>query len=227
MLETAINRLAMVDFSEQRLHMIKNQLMPCGVSDPFLLKILAQVHRENFLPDAIKPLAYQDETICLDSNRYMLRPNTLMRMILGLQIQAGDHVLDAGCLTGYSAILLSFLATHVTALEKDKTYIEIAKKMASMEGTSNIEFKNITPEEILASEKTYDAILVQEAHAVLPPYYSQLLKDQGRIVYIRQNAENYGQVICGQKNYGELSEKALFEISAPYMPQPPASEFIF
>jgi protein-L-isoaspartate(D-aspartate) O-methyltransferase len=174
----------MVDYSEQRKHMVEGHLRPSGVRDPIVLNVVGQIPRENFLPDHLKSMAYVDDDIKLDNHHFMLRPNDLLLMILALRIVPSDKVLDVGCTTGYSSIILSFLGHKVVGLEEINTFLEDARAMASLEGVKNVSFVSGPYVDGYASEAPYNAILLQRAC----PEPAQSLLDQlvpgGRLVYI-------------------------------------------
>lgn len=207
----------MVDFTEQRKNMIDNHLMPCGVRDPILLNIAKQINRENFLPDTLKSVAYKDGSILFGDGKFMLRPNDLLRMTLAMGLHRNEAVLDIGCTTGYSSILMSFLTQKVTGLDDSESYISHAKKLAAMEGVSNIEFVAEKTEVFLEKGSSYPAILIQYAYRDLPPYFYNALDEGGRLVYIRQNSSTYGQAVRAEKYGGRINQTPLFELCAPYL----------
>lgn len=216
----------MVDYTEQRKYMVDGHLRPSGVRDPVILKIVQQIPRENFLPDNLKPFAYMDDDIKLDNVHFMLRPNDLLRMVLALRIKSSDKVLDIGCTTGYSSIILSFLAQKVVGLEENNSFMAQAKHLADLEGITNTSFVSSPYLKGYPAEAPFDAILLQRA--LLSP--SQAILDQlaegGRLVYIKQQSENFGQACLIEKHNNQISHKILFELCAPVFTQD-NSEFSF
>ena len=51
----------MINSATQRFNMIECQVKPCDVTDQRILRALADVPRENFLPPSQKPFAYLDQ----------------------------------------------------------------------------------------------------------------------------------------------------------------------
>jgi protein-L-isoaspartate(D-aspartate) O-methyltransferase len=211
----------MVDFSEQRKHMVEGHLRPCGVRDPLLLKIASQIPRENFLPSNLCSLAYIDDDIRLDDRHYLLRPNDLMRMILASRIQTTDKVLDIGCTTGYSTVLLSFLAGQVVGVEENHAFVEQAKSAANLEGVTNAVFVSGPYHLGCAEAGPYDVILLQRAlPGPIPSELVNQLAEGGRIVYIEQSSETYGRAMLAEKYQRNLSYRTLFELCVPYFDEP-------
>lgn len=208
----------MVDYTEQRKHMINSHLLPSGVSDPVILRAVQQIHRENFLPDSLKPMAYLDDDIKLDGTHFLLRPNDLLRMIVALRITGDDKVLDVGCTTGYSTIILGFLGSHVTGLEENQSFLNKGKELAQMEGL-NVTFTKGTYEQGVKAQAPFDCILLQRAYDNAPATLLEQLNDNGRLVYIKQSSETYGQACLVEKHHGVVSSRPLFEMCVPYFHQ--------
>lgn len=209
----------MVDYTEQRKHMINSHLLPSGVSDPFILKAVEQIHRENFLPDNLKSLAYLDDDIKLDASHFLLRPNDLLRMIVALRITTSDKVLDIGCTTGYSTVIMAFLCHNILGLEENHAFIEQAKKLASVEGIHNANFISGTYEMGYPTGAPFDCILLQRAYHDVPEKLTDQLNDNGRLVYIKQSTETYGQACLVEKHHGTVNSTPLFELCVPYFHQ--------
>lgn len=101
------------DFAAARRAMIDSQLRPQGVSDPALLAAMASVPREQFVPEAVKPLAYSDRPLDLGEGRAMMPPAALGRLIMELEVRAGQHALVIGSDNGYAARVLEELGLAV------------------------------------------------------------------------------------------------------------------
>jgi len=210
----------MVDYTEQRKNMIESHLLPSGVHDPVVLKAVQQIHRENFLPDKLKPLAYVDDDIKLDKVHFLLRPNDLLRMILALRITKSDKVLDVGCTTGYSTIIMAFLGGTVIGLEEGESFISQARELASLEGITNTAFSKGSYENGLPAQGPYDCILLQRAYAEAPQALLDQLNEGGRLVYIKQKSETFGQACLIEKFHGVVNPRPLFEMCVPFFNQP-------
>ncbi len=209
----------MVDFSEQRKYMIDGNLRPGGVRDPVVLKAVGQIHRENFLPENLKALAYIDDDIKLDKENFLMRPNDLLRMILALQIQPSHKVLDVGCTTGYSSIILSFLAGQVVGIDEKSDFLSHARELADLEGIMNTKFVSGSAISGCPNDAPYDAILLQRACLQPAQALVEQLAEGGRLAFIKQTNETFGQACLLEKHHGQLSQRVLFEMCVPYFTQ--------
>lgn len=134
----------MADFAEQRKNMVESQIRPSDVTDRRIIRAMLEVPREQFVPSAVKPLAYMDQDVPIVKAapgvepRSLLAPRTLAKMTQLAEIGGRDVVLDVGCGTGYAAALLGRLAETVVALESDAELAELAGK-----GLSDLGFDNV------------------------------------------------------------------------------------
>jgi protein-L-isoaspartate(D-aspartate) O-methyltransferase len=206
----------MVDYTEQRKYMIEGNLRPGGIRDPILLRAVQQIPRENFLPEQLKPRAYLDDDIKLDKTHFLLRPQDLLRMIQALRVTPHDKVLDIGCTTGYSSILLSFLAKDVVGLEEESAFVLQARDLANLEGTTNISFVSGAYKQGYSGGAPYNSILLQRAYMEPPQEIQDQLADNGRLVYIKQTSPIYGQACLMEKHHHQTSHRPLFELCVPY-----------
>jgi len=80
-----------------RFNMIEQQIRPGDVLDGQVLSLLSVVKRENFVPLALKALAFADMEIPLQSSgakgQCMLAPKVEARLLQDANIQATDKVL--------------------------------------------------------------------------------------------------------------------------------------
>ena len=96
--------------------MIDSQLRTSGVNAPFVLRRMAQVAREDFVPDANRANAYIDRAIRLDGGGAIAAP-VFYGMLLQEADPKGDErtiVVDAG--SGYLAELAAPLVGEITVL---------------------------------------------------------------------------------------------------------------
>lgn len=136
--------------------MIDSQLRPQGVTDRALVAAFRAVPREDFLPDALRPLAYRDRGIALGDGKVMIAPVALALLIDALGVELGDRVLSIGPGSDYAAAILKEL------------------------GAETVTVDNKTPEKGNKDKAPYDHILVNGAIEDVPPALVDQLADGGR-----------------------------------------------
>jgi protein-L-isoaspartate(D-aspartate) O-methyltransferase len=76
--------------------MVESQLRPQGVVDPAVTKAMASVPREQFVPDAVRPLAYVDRALALGGGRFLPAPAVLGQLLTQIMPEAGQRALVGG-----------------------------------------------------------------------------------------------------------------------------------
>jgi protein-L-isoaspartate(D-aspartate) O-methyltransferase len=101
------------DFAAARRAMIDSQLRPQGVSDPAVLAAMGSVPREEFVPEAVRPLAYSDRPLDLGGGKAMMPPSALASLVTALEPRSGERALVVGSGNGYAARVLEALGLKV------------------------------------------------------------------------------------------------------------------
>ena len=107
----------MTDFAAARQHMVDGQVRTADVTDLRIISAMLEIPRERFVPPEAAGLAYLDLDLPLGGGRCLLKPMVLAKLIQAADIDPDEHVLDAGCATGYGAAVLAQVAGSVVALE--------------------------------------------------------------------------------------------------------------
>lgn len=219
----------MPDYSILRSNMIEGQLHPSRIADPLLLDAISRVPREKFVPEEFRDLAYTDARIPLGSNRWLLEPLVLARMIQAAEIEEDDVVLDLGCASGYASAVLARLASTVVGVESDSNLAAWASRSLTDCAAENVV---IIHSPIPMEDGTcisYNAILIGGAVAEIAPFITELLADRGRLVAIvRPSAGSPGMARLFVRDGSVISSRPLFESTAPFLPGfEPKDVFVF
>jgi protein-L-isoaspartate(D-aspartate) O-methyltransferase len=178
----------MTDFAPARTLMVDTQIRTEGVTDYDIIRAMAEVPRERFVPPRARPFAYSDDDILVKEDgghrRHLMRPATLARLIQAAAIQPSDFVLDIGCATGYSAAILASLAVSVVGLESDEELAAQASNTLIELGIGNVAVVTGPLERGYPSEAPYDVILLDGAVETVPEALFAQLKEGGRLVAV-------------------------------------------
>lgn len=223
----------MMDYVRARWNMIEGQLRPNGVTDRRLIRALADVPREKFVPAHRRKLAYIDEDLeiraadAASPPRFLMEPMAFARLLLLADIRSSDLVLDVGCATGYSVAVMAQLADSVVGLESDSDLATAAEAALVDLEVANAAVVSRPLAEGYASQAPFDVIVLEGAVEVIPRALFDQLRDGGRLVAVAQEGP-VGQATLYQAADGVVSSRVAFNVSVRPLPgfqRPPA--FVF
>lgn len=169
-----------------RRNMVLGQLYTNEITDRRILQAMTDIPREPFLPEPLRGAAYVDEDLEVAPGRFLMAPLTFARLLDLARITPECRVLTIGCLTGYSAAILSRLASHVVAIDSDTAAIAQARDHMTRLGFTNVNaqvVKNMS--EGYPMSAPYDAIVIQGAIGFISEVLGSQLSLGGRLVAIR------------------------------------------
>ena len=171
-----------------RFNMIEQQIRPWDVHDPQVLALLAEIHREDYVPAAHRALAFFDMELPLtdgtEPGQTMLAPKIEARMLNDLHVQKHESVLEIGTGSGFMAALLAHRAAQVLTLEIDATLAARATETLRRNGVKNVEVRHADGAKPLPSGPTFDVIVLSGSVARVPQNLMGSLNIGGRLVAI-------------------------------------------
>ena len=200
----------MIDFSAARRHMIDCQLRPSRVTSAPLLDAMAALPREQFVPAAVRGIAYVDEDLPIGGGRFLIEPLVLARLIQAAAPAPGDTVLDVAAATGYSSAVLSRLAGSVVALEDDKALADQAAAALSKLAIDNVQVVVGPLGEGHLKRAPYAVILVNGAVEHVPDALIAQLAEGGRLAAVVGTGP-VGRATLLTKRRGQASPRILFD----------------
>lgn len=183
-----MNIHALSEIELARYYMVEQQIRPWYVEDDHVLQAVLDVPRENFVPPALKGMAFADTEVPLiidavDTNEYMLKPVIEARLALELQLKPTDGVLEIGTGSGYQAALLARLCQQVTTVEINSTLATFATDNLQRQQINNVHVEIGDAHEGWGTTE-YDAILLTGSVPVIPDALKYQLCIGGRLVAV-------------------------------------------
>lgn len=98
--------------------MVDNQLIPRGIINDNVLRVMREVPRHLFVSDAFRDQAYSDHPLPIGDQQTISQPFMVAEMTQALDPQPDDRVLEIGTGSGYQAAVLSRLVFKVYTMER-------------------------------------------------------------------------------------------------------------
>lgn len=212
----------MLDFALARRMMVDSQIRPSDVTDLSIIAAMLDVERERFVAPSRTGLAYLDIDVPVNeptdgrSARCLLKPMVLAKLIQAAEITATDTVLDVGCASGYSTVVLARLAASVVALEEDAALAAWAKAKLAEAGAAHIAVVVGPLASGWSTGGAYDVIILEGATEISPRALFGQLNDGGRLVCVQ--GRDAAKAMLYRSSAGEVSGRVLFDAAAPPLP---------
>lgn len=190
--------------------MVESQLRPQGVTDPAVLSAMGAIPREQFVPEAARPLAYSDRALPLGGGRFLPAPAVLGQLLNDMQPEPGQRALVVGAATGYAAAVLDRMGLEVTALEVDP---ELAAKARDL-GVNVAEGPLAKGH---SSDAPYDQILIDGAIEHVPDEIVAQLANGGRLGAALID-KGVSRLIVGRKAGGAFGYLTVSDAGSPALP---------
>jgi protein-L-isoaspartate(D-aspartate) O-methyltransferase len=153
-----------------------------GVSDEGVLEAISATPRAGYVPAGYVTAAYRDEPVPIGHGQVTTQPSLSARMIEGLRLAGGDHVLEIGTGLGFQTALLARLAASVISIERWPDLAAQARRNLLRQGIGNVEVLAGDGSRGLPDRAPYDAILVSAAFPQVPAPLATQLRIGGRLV---------------------------------------------
>jgi len=217
-----------MNYQTVRTNMVESQVRTNKVTDPALIEALSHVPREEFVPPALRGIAYVDEDLPLGDGRYLVEPMVLARLLQAAALQSTDRLLEIGCGTGYGVAIAAHLAAQVVGVESVSGQARRARELLASLKLTNAE---IIEGPLAAGAPTrgpFNVILVTGAVAEIPQALCAQLADGGRLLAVVKRATGLGQATLVLRTGDTYSSRILFDAASPMLPEfEPRERFVF
>jgi len=208
----------MMNYAAARHNMVENQIRTNRVTDPAVIKAMDSVPREVFVPVQLRGVAYVDENLDLGNGRSLMAPMRFARLIQAAELTGSEVVLDVGCASGYSAAVLSRLASTVVALESDAELSAQATSRFSELAVDNVALVSGALAAGDAAHGPYDVIVVEGSVSEIPEVLVKQLADGGRLLAVVCGESGIGRATLVLRTGDVFSSRALFDTAVAPLP---------
>jgi protein-L-isoaspartate(D-aspartate) O-methyltransferase len=217
-----------INIESARHNMVVSQIRTGSVLDERILELVARGPRQDFVPDALRNLAFVDMQVPLGHGEVMMTPLVEARLLQELAIKPAEKVLEIGTGSGYLTWLLAQLGAKVHSVEIRAEFTDRASGRLAAHGARNVELEIGDAARGWDKHAPYDVILVTGSLPLLPEEFKKQLRVGGRLVAIvGQSPAMEAQRITRISESG-FDTRGLFETDLPPLKNAPTpSAFVF
>jgi protein-L-isoaspartate(D-aspartate) O-methyltransferase len=196
--------------------MLRWDLRGRDITDPRVLAAMAEVPREQFVPQSHRSQAYNDGPLPIGNNQTISQPYIVALMTQLLQVNAECEVLEVGTGSGYQTAILSKLAKKVYTIERFGELAGSARTVLGRLGIRNVEFyvgdgSGGWPESRLPLSGCFDRIIITAGVPKIPEPVIGQLADGGIVVAPIGGRTVQSLVVC-EKKADELTSRTICDV---------------
>jgi len=194
-----------------------DQLRSRGITDEAVLKSIAKIPREEFVPTAFRHRAWEDGALPISCNQTISQPFTVAFQTQLLEARSGMNVLEIGTGSGYQAAVLWALGLRVFTIERHADLLGQARQRLESIGC-NVAMRVADGTIGWGAFAPFDRIIVTAGAPAAPPALLKQLAPNGRMVipigdkttqrmkvFVRQNeAEQFDELDFGDFKFVPL-----------------------
>ena len=170
------------DYRLARERMVRNQLIPRGITDKRVLKAMGKIQRHLFMDEALVGEAYNDHPLPIGHKQTISQPYIVALMTQALELTGDEKILEIGTGSGYQTAVLAELSSRVYTIERIRALMERARHMLQELGYTNILFKSYDGTLGWEEYSQYDAIIITAGAPSVPEPLLGQLADGGRMI---------------------------------------------
>jgi protein-L-isoaspartate(D-aspartate) O-methyltransferase len=193
--------------------MVAEQLVPHGVTDERVLRVMSEIPRAEFIPPRLRRFAYDDRALGIDCGQTISQPLVVALMTQALAPKPDEVALEVGAGSGYQAAVLSRLCRKVITLEREPALAEHASDTLRRLGFVNVEVAVADGSLGWPAEAPFDIILVAAAPREVPPALLEQLGEGGRMaIPVAVSPDEPQDLRLYEKRGGAVNYRSLFPV---------------
>jgi protein-L-isoaspartate(D-aspartate) O-methyltransferase len=194
-----------------RARMVREQLIPRGITDQRVLDAMGNVPRNIFVQDALNGQAYGDFPLPIGEGQTISQPYIVALMTQALQLKGHETVLEIGTGCGYQSAVLAKLCERVYTVERIKPLHIMARRTLDQLKYLNVLCKIDDGTLGWPEYSPFDAIIVTAGGPTIPESLIDQLSDSGRMV-IPVGDRTSQQLVVVTREKGIVSKEYLEKV---------------
>jgi protein-L-isoaspartate(D-aspartate) O-methyltransferase len=162
--------------------MMRFDLEGRGITDPRVLRVMAEIPRERFVPGSYESYAYADQPLPIGLGQTISQPYIVAYMTQVLEVGPSCEVLEIGTGSGYQTALLARLSGKVCTVERLESLSLSAQHILADLGIRNVEFRVGDGSRGWPEPRLFDRIMITAAVQEVPGPVLDQLKTGGLLL---------------------------------------------
>ena len=177
-----------------------------GVDDLETLQLFDMVPRHVFLPEGVRPRAYEDAPIPIGFGQSASQPSLQALYLSLLRPEPAEKVLEIGTGSGYLTALLALTADRVYSVERVRDLSARARRALDAIGVKNVAL--LVGDGTIGWRKyePFDVIVVSAASPSIPTALTDQLGDGGRMLIPVGTRESQELVLVRRTGFAVTEE---------------------
>lgn len=172
-----------MNLEQARFNMVEQQIRPSEPLREDVRELLHVIRREDFVPTALRHLAFADCSLPLGHGAFMLTPRVEAAALQALRPRTHETILDIGTGSGYLAALLAVHADRVLSIEIEPDLAASARANLHRAGITNVVVNSGNGFDLARSaDDKYDVIMIGGGLVEVPADLLAKLKLGGRLL---------------------------------------------
>jgi len=200
-------------YSAARTRMVREQLQAPGrsICDAAVLDAMATVPRDEFVPEAERPHAYEDRPLPIGFGQTISQPFIVASMTEQIAPEKTARVLEIGTGSGYQAAILAKLVADVYSIEIIEPLAQWAEATLRRLGFDNVHVRAGDGYAGWPEAAPFDAIIVTCAPDHVPQPLVDQLKEGGRMI-IPVGERGKQSLVRLEKRNGRVMQTAILSV---------------
>lgn len=184
------------------------RLRGAGIDDLAVLHAFDTVPRHLFVPEGVRPRAYEDVALPIGHGQTISRPGVHARCLEAAELEGEERVLEVGTGSGFQTALLATLVRAVYSIEVVPELAARARDLLAALDLDNVALRTGDGTAGWPDSAPFDVILVTAAAAVPPQPLIEQLAEGGRLLLPLEGKEGQ-ELRRGRKGGGAVRWETL------------------
>ena len=216
-----------MNLQQARKNMIEQQIRTWEVLDQAVLDLLAEVHREDFMPAAWQGLAFADTRLPIGHGQTTMTPRAEARLLQSVAPRPHETVLEIGTGSAYLTALLAKSARRVTSIDLFADFIHSARAKLEQAGFENVCLEQADARDLPDRGEKYDLVIFTASLPALDERFLRLLNDGGRLFAIIGESPAMEARLITRQREGGYAMEGIFDTDLPALIGPEKETFVF